>query len=269
MIQISITHDLDRVIGWAKLIAEDQIPFALAKTLTKTAQDVRDAEYRAMSEQLDRPTRFTLNSLFVRPARKNRFEAVVWLKDSGDTATRQYLSRQIEGGKRPAKRFEKALQRAGLLPQGWVAVPGRDVDRDGYGNVPASFIVRLLSYLDAFSEQGYKANATDKRRKKMADVVRTSSGYLKINGVQYFVSKGVGHRSGVGSWKHGREQHLPAGIWVKTGTHGADVKPVFLFVPSARYSKRFRFWDVATQVIDDRLLRNWYASWRDAMESRH
>lgn len=264
MIHISLTHDLDKAISWARQIAEDQIPFALAKALTMTAMDVKAAESKAMESQLDRPTRFTLNSLFVKPARKGAFEAVVWLKDTGDTAAREYLATQIQGGRRTPKRFEQALQRVGLMPQGWVAVAARGVELDGHGNVPAKFIVQLLSYLNAFSEQGYRANMTDKRRQKLAAVGRSDSGMLKINGVQYFVSKGKGEYTGRGAWKHGRQQHLAAGIWAKSGTHGSSVRPVFLFVPAARYRARFEFVEVAEQTINDRLMRNWNAAWLDA-----
>jgi hypothetical protein len=267
MIHISITHDLENVVGWARQIAEDQIPFAMAATLTRTAQDVRAAEYEAMQSQLDRPTRFTLNSLFVKPARKNNLEAVVWLKDTGDTAARQYLSTQITGGRRTPKRFEAALQRVGLMPQGWVAVAARDSERDEFGNLPGKFIVQLLSYLNAFSEQGYRSNMKDKRRSKLAAATRTESGYLRINGVQYFVSKGRGEFTGRGAWMHGRQQHLAAGIWAKTGTHGSDIKPVLLFVPAARYRSRFTFAETAESVINARLLSNWYRSWSEAMRS--
>jgi hypothetical protein len=268
MIEISVTHDLGKLVGWAKEIAEDQIPYALARTLTKTAQDVKAAETKALPEQLDRPTRFTMNALFVRPATKSRLEAVVWLKDTGDAAARKYLSMQIEGGTRAPKRFEQALQRVGLMPKGFVAVPGRDVERDAFGNVPAKLIVQLLSYLSAFSEQGYRANMTDKRKSKLANVVRSESGSLRINGVQYFVSRGRGEYTGARSWMHGKQQHLPAGIWSKTGTHGVDVKPVFLFVPAARYRPRFTFESVAAASINERLIANWNQAWTEALLSK-
>lgn len=272
MITVSISHDLDKVIGWAKWIAEDQVPFALAKTLTKTAQDVRAAEYKAMEDAFEGPTRWTLNSLYLRPAKKSNMEATVWLKDTGDTSSKQYLATQIEGGKRKFKRFEKALFRAGILPRGFVVVPGSQYPKDGYGNVKGSFITQLLSYFSAFEDgKGYTANMTDKRRDKLANrglIERDGRKYKTINGVQYFVSRGRGEYTGANSWQHGRKQHLHAGIWAKTGIHGSSMTAVFMFVPAARYKSRFKFVEVASQVIANRMLPNWHAAWRDAMATR-
>lgn len=268
MIDITVQHDLDRLVGWAKIIAEDQVPYAMAQTLNVTGEQVRAAEQQAMVEQLDRPTRFTLNALFLRRATKQRQEVTVWLKDSGDTAARQYLGKQIDGGTRAPKRFEKALQRVGILPSGYVAVPSKAVTLDAHGNVPSRLIIQLLAYFQAFSEQGYSANMKDKGKQRLAKVGRSESGYLRINGVQYFVSYGRAMRFGKGSWKEGRMQHLAPGIWSKTGTHGSDVKPVFLFVPQATYRQRFTFHEVADRTIDAQILRNWREQWQLALLSR-
>lgn len=267
MINLSVTHDLGKAIRWANEIAEDQVPFALAHCLTLTGLDVKRAETEELAEKLDRPTRWTMNAVFLRRATPARLEAVVWLKDSGDTASRAYLQTQVEGGQRVAKRFEKALQRVGLMPNGYVAVPGAAAPLDAHGNVPGKFIVQILSYLSAFSEVGYKANMSDKRKKRLADVGRNESGSTRINGVQYFVSRGQGEWRGARSWSRGKQQHLPAGIWAKTGTHGVDIKPVFLFVPAARYRRRVDFHGVAGRVQADRLMINWHKAWRGALLS--
>lgn len=261
MITLSINDTVSEFTKWARFIAEDQIPFATALAMTRTAQDVRNAEKAAMPAQLDRPTRFTLNSLYVRGATKQRLKAEVWLKDTGDTAARQYLRSQIHGGTRPMKRFERALQGAGLMPQGWVAVPGKRVPLDAFGNVPGKFVVQLLSYLSAFSEQGYSANMTDKRKAKLADRKLSARGFVQIGGVMYFVSHGPGERNG-------RRQHLPRGIWAKSGTHGVDVWPVFLFVPAARYRGRFTFYETAQATIDRRFPQHWRQAWAEALRSR-
>lgn len=257
MLELSVSDDFAKLTQWAKHIAEDQIPFATAVALTRTAKDAEKAEQRQMPSELDRPTRFSLNALFTKPATKRELKAHVWLKDTGDASVREYLRKQIEGGDRGAKRFERALQRVGLLPQGWVAVPGEAAPLDAYGNVPGRFIVQLLSYLNAFSEQGHKANMTDKRRSKLAQRVRSERGFVRINGVVYFVSLGVGPT-----------KHLARGIWAKTGTHGADIKPVFLFVSRAKYERRLTFYETVHATVRVRFVANWRQAWREAMATR-
>lgn len=145
------------------------------------------------------------------------------------------------GGPRRQKRFEKALQARGLMPPGTFAVPAGGAPLDSNGNIPGSFIVQLLSYFNAFGEQGYRPNMMDKRRKQIEKVGRSIKGYRTINGVAYFVSNGSGHNS-----------HLPAGIYSKTGTHGSNVRPVILFVRTPSCSARLPFFETVEKTVQRR-----------------
>lgn len=268
MIELHIQHDLDKVTRWAKAAAADQIPFVTARALTMTGQDIIAEEKKVMLAEFNRPTRWTLNALRLYPATKANLQATVALRDTGQGASRRYLQTQIEGGKRTEKRFERALQGAGLMPRGWVAVPGKRTSLDEFGNVPGKLMVQLLSYLGAFSEQGYRANMTDKRKASLAKRTKTEGGYAKIGGIEYFVSRGKGEYTGRGSWMHGRNQHLPPGIWARSGTHGSSTWPVFLFVPAAKYKPRFSFFTTAQRTADARFQLNWQRAWREAMITR-
>src|SRR4051812_29538582 len=115
--QISVKTNFPSVIA-ALNRAERQVPFALARALTQTAKEVKDAEVKAIATSFDRPTAFTLNSVYMRPATKQRLEAEVWLKGDGsrdNTPGRHFLLPQIEGGNRPLKRFEQRLVLAGYM----------------------------------------------------------------------------------------------------------------------------------------------------------
>lgn len=217
---------------------EKQATFALAKTLTQVAFDVRDSIRADMQSKFDRPTSYTLNSLFVQPATKVKLVSRVGLrnrdqvKSAGPAA--ETIGHQFVGGPRKFKRSEGAFRRIGLLKNGQIIVPGAAAELDQYGNIKRGFMIKLLAYLQAFGEQGYKANTTDKRRASLAKRGKTESGYKTINGVVYFVSRGKGTFNG-------KRQHLPAGVWAKTGIHGVDVKPVLLFVDAPVYKRRIDF----------------------------
>lgn len=176
-------------------------------------------------------TPYTLAAFKVIKADKASLTATVALRaDSGGKA-RSYdvtLKHLFTGGTRTFKGMEGAFRRLGVLPAGHIIVPGAACPLDSYGNPPRSLIVQLISYFNAFSEVGYRANMSDKKRARLEKVGRTASGYKTIGGVQYFVSRGPG------VW-YGRRQVLPAGIWSKTGVHGVDVKPMFLFVRTGRW----------------------------------
>ena len=137
------------------------------------------------------------------------------------------LQAQEFGGRRRDKRSESALRRAGILHNGWQTAipaspyPGSD---DGRGNLRGAFLQLLLSYLQAYSEQGYKANMTGKRMRGL------QKGTAKQAGRRYFVS--------YGKWRDGRSSHLAPGIWAASGTGGADVRPVLMFVRTPSYQPR-------------------------------
>ncbi len=144
------------------------------------------------------------------------------------------LQAQEFGGRRRDKRSEVVLRRAGILLPGWQTAiprepyPGSD---DGRGNLRGPFLTQVLSYLQTFGEQGYKANMT-KRRK--ANVQR---GTAKQAGRRYFVS--------YGKWREGRGAHLAPGIWAASGTGGVDVRPVLMFVKPGSYQPRINMERIA------------------------
>jgi hypothetical protein len=239
-----------------------------------------------MRRRFDRPTPFTLNAVAVQTTRRTAeiratvreamgvtqsgAAAYVFLRDPGGKAVNpnSVLQAEIEGGRRNDKRMERALQRLGVLNSGWQVVPASGLPPeklDGYGNVRGSFIVQLISYFQGFGEQGYRANMTDKRKAQLAKRGRTARGFVEVRGVEYFISRGPGTWFGRGSWKRGREQHLAPGIWSRSGLHGTNIKPVFMFVRRPVYRSVLPF----EQIVQDTAEREYDAlmQWRlaDAM----
>ncbi|MGH7605425.1 MAG: hypothetical protein ACRENK_15695 [Gemmatimonadaceae bacterium] len=189
---------------------------------------MKQAEYKEMRDVFDRPTPYTLNSLYSKGATKTNLEAVVWLKydTSKGTPADKYLLPQIRGGQRSLKRFELALRSVGALPSGYFAVPGSAADLDAYGNMKSSQIVQILSYFRAFPEAGYRANITEKRKQK-----------LNRQGIAYFVGSPGGGKS-------------PLGIWKRVGlARGSSIKPIIIFVKSVHYAVRFDFDYVGQQTV--------------------
>lgn len=215
---------------------------ATAAALNDAAFKVRTAYQAEMRRVFDRPTPYIVSSVRVRKADVSRLVAEVEPTYQGGKGIEpaKVLQAHIDSGRRRNKRSEVALQRVGILPPGYQTVIPRDPwpgSEDGRGNLKGSFIVQLLSYFSAFGEQGYRANMTDKRRAKLADIRTSEAGFRKIYGVQYFVA--------YGSLRSGKTQHLAPGIWAKTGTHGVDVRPVLLFVRAGNYIKRLDMQHIA------------------------
>lgn len=231
--------------------------FAMAKALTLTAREVKAAEVDEMRRVFDKPTNFTLNSLYVKGANKSDLTARVWFKWSN--RPNHYLLPQVHGGARPLKRFEEILVKAGYMYATERAVPGAAAVLDAFGNMSRGQIIKVLSQLQAFNLAGSNANATSSRRSKAKRVQE-----------EYFLSRGPrGTSIGRGSWKNGNKvQHLQRGVWVRrTFAQGTSVKPVLLFVKSTSYQPRFKFFDVANKVVQERLPLHFNTAFTEAMRT--
>ncbi|POB00152.1 hypothetical protein C2134_02875 [Chromobacterium sinusclupearum] len=237
-----------KVSGYSRIGQEiaGRIERPTAKALTRTAADVKAAEVAEMSRVFDRPTPYTLRGVYMRGASvdKGRDYAEVWLKDFGGKggAAAVYLKPQIEGGGRPLKRFERALQRAGVLPAGMYAVPGRDADRDAYGNMSRAQIVQILSYFNGLHDSTQWMS--DRRKKTLARDGKRGKGFT------YFVL-------------HQRKNKLPPGVYKRLDYgHGQVViRPVLIFVRQPRYTARYRFHDVGGRVVADRFPVHLRVAW--------
>lgn len=242
--QLTHSTNLSQVQAALTKTEREQIPFATALALTKTAQKVKAGEISVMKRNLDRPTQFTLNSLFVKPATKATQQARVWFKDFAPKGTpaADYLQPQVQGGQRKLKRHEKALIARGLMKSTQYAVPAAGAKLDQYGNMKRTQYVQLLSQLKAFGEQGYTANATGSKR----------STRKRRNGA-YFVATIDGEQ----------------GVWQQVSSaFGDGVKPVLLFVDrDPSYRVRFPFFKVAENMVKANYEREFKAALDQAIKT--
>lgn len=226
-------QNLDKVRDALNKLSGAQARDAYAKAINDTGFQVR----RAMQAELgrfDRVTPFIRNSpKLVAATPDNLSAAILPTMDSRNLPSKggkvgvdpqDVLQAQEFGGRRRDKRSEAALRRAGILPSGYQTAipatpyPGSD---DGRGNLRGAFLQQLISYLRSYSEVGFKANMTDRRRRAI------HKGSAKSKGRRYFVSYG-----------RIRGHHLAPGIWAAQGTHGVDVRPVVMFVRTPTYTPR-------------------------------
>lgn len=218
---------------------------AFVSALNKTAFDIRDMEKYEMEKVFDRPTPFTLNSVYLGYATQSKPEAFVAIKRS--SSMYHYIRPNIYGGDRPQKRFELMLRRIGILGQNEVTVPapGSGVRRDMYGNMARGQYVEILSQLQAFYLAGSQQNETPNSR------ARNVKKHYKA---RYFVARKGESRVGGGSWKGGEKvQHLKTGIWAKYKTvFGSAIKPVLFFAPKASYKRIYDFYGVAEKTANKR-----------------
>lgn len=233
MIDIKADIDIREATRHLDNVQREQIPFATSVALNNAAAKSLPDMSREVRDSFDRPTPWIQKSARYTKATKAKpsitFGYDVFGNKQGVTAGK-VLSAEVHGGERRLKRFEVALQRRGFLPSGMFAVPGEaaaDLGMiDSYGNMKGSAIVQIMSKLGAFQEMGFTANATNGKRKRKA-------GRDNV----YWVGK------------PGR--NTPLGVWLideKSSGRGR-LRPVLVFVKSARYEKRYDFHNAAAMYL--------------------
>lgn len=240
---ITITSNLADVRRQLADFSDRRFNAALATALTRTAAQVRTEVLARMPTLLDRPSPYTLRQLRYVGASANRLAAAVGFNvvsvtdqmgapigfrdlGAGETPAGRYLQPQIAGGSRQRKRLEVALAAIGALPAGWFITPGQGAKIDAYGNVSRGQIIQVLSQLRVQLVAGTQRN--------MAQGAAGIAAQRKAGGRFFVVQPG------------GRTQ---PGIYQREFI-GRNVTPVFVFVKSASYRKRFDFDGIAGGLAD-------------------
>jgi hypothetical protein len=211
-------------------LSDSKIKTAIASALNSAAYVGAQATKAEMASVFDRPTPWVMGSVRYAKASLDKLSATIdfdrWGNKTG-VSVDQVLNAEIFGGNRHLKRFEKALNRMGILPAGMFCVPTIAAQIDPYGNLKGSQIVQILAWFNAMGEQGYKANMTDRTRTRLGKDKRNGQ-----RGFAYFALVKP----------HGK---LKAGIYQRfTLAHGSSIKPIILFVHSPSYRRRLDFYGV-------------------------
>jgi hypothetical protein len=228
VLQFDIRSNHASVVAALSDLQRKHLPKAQVDAASQTGRYVFAALRSEMQQVFDRPTDWVLKGLRFQQPTTTRPFVRIWLEESAGKGipAADVLAAEIQGGPRKRKRFERALIQAGKMPPTAYAVPGRLAPLDANGNVPGAFIVRMLSDLQAFGEQGYRAN----RRGRRTGARRTN---------YFFVPR--------------PSSPLPPGVWwhLPNGLIG----PVFLFVGQQTYSRRLDWYGVADSAYQRVALR--------------
>lgn len=226
MLQISVSSDASQLLTAIGKLRAEKLPKAITAAANELGRIVHGAMKSEMSERFDRPVPFTQNAIRFKLATQAKPVVDIWLSYDAAKGTppEKYLAAHLTGGGRRHKRFERALISARLMPADMFAVPTSAAPLDAYGNVPGSFIVRMLSDLKAFGEQGYRANRRGRR-----------TGARRSN--YFFVASGS---TKTGHLRAGIYWHLPNG----------SISPLFIYTRAPQYTQRYPFYQLGQQVYD-------------------
>jgi len=215
----------------------EQIPFAAALALTRTAQKVKRDLQTAMPVAFKNPTPYTLRGVSLDPATKRKLEAIVWLKGDGmyepsneSLPQAKYLRPGIFGGPRHAKSNELDMRRAGFLSGDMFTAPAYEFKGklDKYGNIPGPTILQMITSLGIQQERpGWRQNSTRESR------ARNSRRRL-----DYFVM---------------RRNNKDVGIF-RRKPDSDDAETMLWFIKAPVYKKRFDFFGIANKAVHENLM---------------
>lgn len=244
--ELTLKFDGDQALAQKlRQLSGPQIRKAHADALNTVAFHIRKDMQAEIKSVFDRPTPFIVKAPKVFMATPDKPSATIaptmhtnneWTRGGKvGVDPQQVLQAQEWGDTRRDKRSEVVLRRSGLLQPGYqtaipkIPYPGSD---DGRGNLRGAFLQRILSYFQAFGEQGFKANMKQKAKDRFEGArkytnIKTRKEHT-VRDQRFFVVH------------PGREKtsHLAPGIWAARGTHGVDVRPVLMFVSAASYTPR-------------------------------
>lgn len=213
------------------------IPYAANGALNIVGKRARQDIQAEMPRVFDRPNRWTLNSLRVLESTRETLTVRISVKDdapNNGTAPEKYLLPNVFGGGRSEKRFERNLRYAGILAQGWSAVPGEGAKLDAFGNLARGEIQKILTAVRA-SFDPYQNRTTSARSRRNA------------RNAPYFVA-GLDRVSIVGGEARTTRARIAPGIYARDGR---GVKPVLIFVKKQpQYRARLPFEQIVERRAD-------------------
>jgi Predicted exosome subunit len=245
MLQIDARTNIEELSKALRTVGEKQLPFAFALMATRLAVLVKKGELSVLKARIDRPTTTTLNSLYVKPAKPGKPEARTFFKDAWTSGVPAdtYLQQAVKGGRRPHKRFEKALIAKGIMKPGQYALPAASA-LNQFGNVPRGTIMKILSGLGAAETiSGVQANATGSKRSKR-----------KGNAQKYFAGEVDGTQ----------------GVWERKKTAWGDaVRPVFIFSDAEPgYRVIIPFYKIAENIVKANRVREFQSAMDTALATK-
>jgi len=231
MVNVVVKTDISEGLRFLDQRVQRQVPFAAKNALNQVATLGKAAVVKDMSVRFDRPTPFTLRSLYIKYATTASLKAMVYVKDRELAKSKplaESIGHEFSGGTRIRKRLEYWLTSAGYISSNEFVVPGAGAKLDAYGNMTRGQIQQILSQLRAGPDAA--AFSSDSKRSK-SKVARAG---------EYFWSYGS---------TRGHNGNLTRGVWHRK-SGGRYLKPVLLVIGRPSYRRRIDMDRIVGDVAD-------------------
>ena len=221
-------------------------PYVAATMLTGLAGAVQRKITAELPKAFDRPTPYTQRSVFTKDANKTKLQSEVYFPKSEQQqgqSKREYIRPGAQGStSRAQKRSEVLLVRMGVLPSGWVTVPGKFAMAnllDGYGNLKGQYYRQIIRNLQLKQGERGPARGISKASQRRATRMGVDNEFFAVTPGSNRLAKG-------GGW-------LPPGVYKREGKQGQTLRQYLKFVRKAAYRKRLDMETVARQEVNAKM----------------
>jgi hypothetical protein len=205
-----------------------QIPFAASKALNNVAfkvnAEVKDEMKRTFKGGA---TAFALQSFRVEKASKQSLLATIGLRKDG--RYEKAFSHLFTGGTRQWKKLEGFMRSSGMLPSGYMVVPGEQCPLDARGNLKRQQLSEMLGVLKS-SIRNLRIDYTRAR-----DYNQNKNAKL----IGFFVIP------------PGAKSHLHPGIYrrIEQGSYRSHVQPYIMFVKPGKWRRFIDLKAIGEKVV--------------------
>ena len=253
-VQIEAVVDFQHVARALSVEMPRQVPFAMAKTLTRLAQDAQAAVLQELPIVFDRPTGFTMKAVNITMATKASQAAEVFFKSSGAASGKsknEHIRPGAQGASaRAQKKTEFLLTRLGDLPPGWVTVPGKAMPLDGFGNLAGAYYKHIVNVLQL------KVNTRYASGKAVSGASKKRAARLGVAAEIFAITPGKNALAKGGGW-------LPPGVYKHLP--GRKLLQMLKFVRKASYESRLDLKEVVQKTVAAKLQTRWNESAAEAL----
>tara|TARA_B100000579_G_C22637620_1_gene759804 strand:+ start:18 stop:749 length:732 start_codon:yes stop_codon:yes gene_type:complete len=178
-----VTSDIEKAIDKLSVLDQKNIAYAVAKAMTLTGQLAEKKLKLQMESKIDRPTRWTMNSTFVKFAKPTDLVMEVGIRPTdskGRTAAGKYLQALIKGGLPRYKGADLSASKIGGYRGVLVPSKKSPVRLNKFGNVTLSkYSTVLSSARDAGRSQGGFYIAPVKRGSSVKAIFQRKSSFIR------------------------------------------------------------------------------------------
>lgn len=247
MIKVKI-EGLDKTIARISGLGK-QVDYAASRALNSMAFKV-NAEIKTQMQARFKggATPYTLRAFKVEKATKHNLVASVSLREDapeGGTSYTKALRHLFTGGTRQWKKLEGWLRGRGLLPAGYMIVPGSKIALDSRGNIRRTQLNEMLGVIGSNIRNlrvAYKRHAGSSKKSK---------------DIGFFVIM------------PGAKSHLHPGIWrrIEHGDYSTVVQPYIMYVKPGSWGQFINLQKIGEQIVSQHWQPEFNKEFTAAMQS--